>query len=24
VQILDAARHSAAEGKTIMLHPLPN
>ena len=24
VQILDAARHSTAEGKTIMLHPLPN
>ena len=24
VQILDAARHSAAEGKTIMLKPLPN
>jgi predicted dehydrogenase len=24
VQILDAARHSAAEGKTIQLHPLPN
>jgi glucose-fructose oxidoreductase len=24
VQILDAARHSAAEGKTITLHPLPN
>jgi glucose-fructose oxidoreductase len=24
MQILDAARHSAAEGKTIQLHPLPN
>ena len=24
VQILDAARHSAAEGKTVMLKPLPN
>jgi predicted dehydrogenase len=24
VQILDAARHSAAEGRTIQLHPLPN
>jgi glucose-fructose oxidoreductase len=23
IQILDAARHSAAEGKTITLHPLP-
>ena len=24
MQILDAARHSAAEGRTIQLHPLPN
>jgi glucose-fructose oxidoreductase len=24
MQILDAARHSAAEGKTITIHPLPN
>jgi predicted dehydrogenase len=24
MQILDAARHSAAEGKTIQIHPLPN